>query len=174
MFCKLDFKIGCGIYAWLIRSFQLINLPNIFMGSNKRLLRPSIGKFLLVYYNQMYCKGFNMHVKLIGCVLHDDILICCKKSTQHDRRLVYYDGDLRHESLYFNPKVLECFGSSLSLPDKYLRYLNRNLQNYVRKIGLTELGTNLISSTITISHYDMVFGFNPLTLFNSFNCRCKW
>lgn len=101
VFCKLDFKIGCGIYAWLIRSFQLINLPNIFMGSNKRLLRPSIGKFLLVYYNQMYCKGFNMHVKLIGCILHDDILICCKKSTQHDRRLVYYDGDLRHESLYF-------------------------------------------------------------------------
>lgn len=50
------------------------------------------------------------------------------------------------------------------MPDKYLRYLNHNLQNYVRKIGLTELGTNLISSTITTAHYDMVFGFNPLTL----------
>lgn len=51
--------------------------------------------------------------------------------------------------------------------DKYLRYIDLNLQNYLWKVGWDMLGTSSIYPTLSTtcySYYDMVIGFNPLTL----------
>lgn len=98
------------MYKWLVRSFELTNLSNIFMGLHNHLLFAFIGKFLLVYCNLVYCKGRYVNVKLRGYMLHDDILVCCKKLIKYDRQLGSFVGDLKHECPYFNPRILDCLG----------------------------------------------------------------
>lgn len=68
-------------------SLGVVNLPDIFIGMNNRLLHPSIGKFLLVYDNLVYCKSRCVHVKMKSYVLHGDILVRCMKLIEHDRQL---------------------------------------------------------------------------------------
>lgn len=145
VFCKLDYKINCRIYKRLVESFGLTNLSNIFRGLNNRLLCAFLGKLLLLYDNLIYCKCRCMRVKLRGYMLRDDILVCWKKLIKRDRQLGCLVGDLRHECLYFNPEILDCFGS--------------NLGNVLK--------TSSISSTSYTASFDLVTGFNSLTLIDS-------
>lgn len=74
---------------------------------------------------------------------------------------------LRHECLYFDHEVLQCFGLNLNVHDTYLRFIYLNSQNYLWKVGWDMLETNAIYSTMSTTcypYYDMVIGFNPSTL----------
>ncbi|XP_073139094.1 uncharacterized protein [Henckelia pumila] len=162
---KTAFKTNYGLYEWLVMPFGLTNAPSTFMRLMNHVLRAYIGKFVVVYFDDIlvYSKNLNEHVEHLRIVLitlkAENLYANLKK-----RFVKYFSALVAPMTAVIKKNVMRDVAKSarnVSFP--FARFINRILAHFDIDFSVVEgdeISTNHIFDQASILRMDLFW--NPV------------
>ncbi|GJT07903.1 RNA-directed DNA polymerase [Tanacetum coccineum] len=148
---KTAFKTKDGLYEWLVMPFGLSNAPSTFMRLMTQVLRPFMGKFVVVYFDDIliYSQTKEEHLghlqKVMKALADNDLFVNLKKCTFLTNKLLFLGYIVSSDGIHVDetkvqavrdwpsPKTLSEVRSFHGLATFYRRFV-RNFSSIVAPI----------------------------------------
>jgi hypothetical protein len=136
---KTAFKTNKGLYEWLVMPFGLTNASSTFMRLMNEVLREFIGKFVVVYLDNIliYSKTKAEHLKHLAIVMRrlqqEKLLINMKKCSFMKTELIYLGFVVSTNELKMYPEKVEVIKNWPSLRNVFEVRSFHGLASFYRK-----------------------------------------